>query len=201
MSTLMFGFSDYLRLLQIGCLAFVLLPFCILSLTSLLLLLGIQSPLPLQLLLLVDLFLEACYLVLISLVDDARCLPLSQLPLELPFQLFLHDAIVAFFNIEFFLKTLGLFLGLLLLVLANLNLCPRIVQFVLLRCLVSFGDKVKFSHLFVELVDCIRMLLLLPFDLLLQLSSFLSQALKHSFLFVHLHHCTLSLPLNLRNLS
>ena len=45
------------------------------------------------------------------------------------------------------------------------------------------------------------MLLLLSFDILLQLGSFLSQALKQGFLFVHLRHRTLPLPLNLRNLS
>ena len=86
MFTLMLRFSDYLRLLQICCLAFVLLALfrSFLSLTSLLLLLCVQSPLPLQLLLLRDLFLKACYLELIRLVDDARCLLLSQLPLELP---------------------------------------------------------------------------------------------------------------------
>ena len=84
MSTLVLRLSDYLRLLQICCEAFVLFR-SFLSLASLLLLLFVQLPLPLQLLLLLDLFLEACYLMLISLMDDARCLLLSQLPLELPF--------------------------------------------------------------------------------------------------------------------
>lgn len=128
-----------------------------------------SCPSQVQLFFLLDFLRQSLDLVLVSLVNDARCLFFAKLLIKLLLQLFFQDSIFTSLRIIVSLMPLCLFDCLILFVLTNLYSSLGIVKFVFLVLVESLCHIIKLTKLLVKSIHVIAVDFLLQFDLLLEI--------------------------------